>query len=296
MTATRSPGGRIARHRLFITLMLAPAALFMLVWILVPTVLSLGLGFTSYFLGGTVQWTGLQNFQRLFADESFWNSLNVTLIYVGEVAVPVVLISVIAGRLISGNTRGNGIVMTALFIPFVFPGVAIAIVFGFLFAPYGLINQLLGTQTPWLTDPRTAMVAVSVVTVWGLLGYFTIVMSAAYRQIPPEILEAAKLDGAGALRTFLHIELPTVRPALIFTTITVIASVLTNFGSAFVMTRGGPSAATTTLPLFVFNQAFRYGDTGYASVAATVLLLLAVIVVVFVVRLLRDARPQRSKA
>lgn len=287
--ATRT--GRRPRQRLFIGAMLAPAVAFMAVWVLAPTLLSLLLAFNRYSLGGTIEWAGLANVERLLADRSFWNSLTVTLLYVVQVGVPVVLLATVAGRVISGRGRGNGVVMTVLFIPFVFPGVAIAIVFGFLLAPYGLVNQMFGTQIAWLTDPKTALIGVSLVTVWGLLGYFAIVMSAAFRQIAPEVLEAAKIDGAGAFRTFVSVELPLVRPALIFTTVTVIASILTNFGTPFVLTRGGPSEATTTLPLFVFNQAFRYGDTGYASVAAAVLLLMAVVIVALVVRLLREARP-----
>jgi ABC-type sugar transport system permease subunit len=246
------------------------------------------LSFTDSSLSGDVAFVGVDNYAALAENPQFLGSLGTTAAYAAQVVVPCLLLAVVLGRLLAANSRLNAAFMTIFFIPFVLPGVAIGIVFVLLFQQYGFVNEVLAIDHPWLSDTRTALLVVSVATIWSMVGYYTIIFAAGYQQIPPEITEAALIDGAGALRRFLHIELPLLRPTMLFALVTCVAAVLTDFGMPFIMTQGGPADATLTLPLLIYNQSFMYGAVGRSSAMAVVLLLAAVALTLAIVRMTRE--------
>ncbi|WP_368498139.1 carbohydrate ABC transporter permease [Herbiconiux sp. A18JL235] len=268
--------------------MLIPTVVYFAVWMLAPTVYGVVLSFTESSLAGRVDFVGVENYVGLAADKQFLGSLWTTAAYTLQVVGPCLILAVIMGRLLTARTRLNSVFMTVFFIPFVLPGVAIGIVFVLLFQQYGLVNQIAGGDHAWLSDARTALIVVSAATIWSMVGYYTIIFAAGYQQIPPEITEAATIDGAGAVRRFFSIELPLLRPTLIFALVTSVAAVLTDFGMPFIMTQGGPADATLTLPLLIYNQSFMYGAVGKSSAMAVVLLIAAVALTIVIVRATRE--------
>jgi ABC-type sugar transport system permease subunit len=184
--------------------------------------------------------------------------------------------------------------MTLYFLPFVVPGVVSALVFSLLFNQYGLINSILGTRIAWLHDESVAMVALSATTIWAMTGYYVVIFMAGYQQVPEELLDAAKIDGANAWKQFRYVEVPSLTPTILFATISASAAVMTDFGTPFILNQGGPNYATTTLPLYIYNQTFQYSSAGYGEAISTVLLvislLLTLIQVVFITGTNRRAR------
>jgi ABC-type sugar transport system permease subunit len=268
------------RQAAFAVLLLTPALVYFLMWVFIPLVYGIYLSFTNSTLINTPQLIGLENYRTLWHDPLWWSSLTRTFVYVGEVVVPTLALAFVMARLVVNCRRGQGLLMSLYFMPYVVPGVVAALVFASIFQPYGIVNTGLGLHVSWLSDPGTAMYAMSITTIWSLIGFYVVIFMAGFQQISREHLEAARLDGASTLQLVRHVELPLMRPTVIFSAVTAIAFVMTNFGTPFVLTDGGPANATTTLPLLIYNETFTYSSAGVGAAMAVMLFLLSVILTV----------------
>jgi multiple sugar transport system permease protein len=178
------------------------------------------------------------------------------------------------------------------FLPAITAIVAIALIWGYLYnSQFGLFNQLLGAvglePVAWLSQPGTARVAVALVAVWRATGLNIIIFLAALQSIPPEYHEAAALDGAGRWTTFWRVTFPLLRFALFFVTVTTLIGWLQFFDEPYVLTRGGPVGATTSVSLFIFKNGFSLNQFGYASAGSMVLFVIIASVTVLQLRLAR---------
>jgi multiple sugar transport system permease protein len=230
-------------------------------------------------------WTGLNepsfigadNYVRLFTNDRFFRlTLRNTAYYtLGSIPLSISLALILA-LLCNRPMRGSYWYRTAFFAPNVTSTVAISLVWFWLYAPdVGLINWLLslvGIKGPsWLTSVAWAMPAVIVVGVWQHVGYPMLILLAGLQGIPESLYEAAKLDGASALRRFRHVTLPLLTPSLFFLLITQFISSFQVFGLIYVMTQGGPANATNVYIHYLYQNAFAFGRLGYASAMAWVL-------------------------
>jgi multiple sugar transport system permease protein len=257
-----------SRYQFSLYLLLTPFLLGVLVLVIVPAGLSFGLAFTSYDGLAPPVWRGLDNFRQIFADPLFHTAVRNSLIFVA-VTVPLrTLIALGLALLFCRPRRGVGIYRAAVYLPTVVPGVAYALIWLWIFNPlYGPLNLLLGglgLPTPaWLIDPRTALLAIALTTLFQI-GEGFVVLLAGLQEIPDDYYEAAALDGASRWAFVREITLPLLAPWLVLVVIRdLIVSAQNTFTPALLMTGGGPYYATLFVPLLIYETAFdrfRFGE------------------------------------
>jgi ABC-type sugar transport system permease subunit len=278
----------------FTVALVLPTIAFFALWVYMPAVYGFYLSFTDASLIAPPNFIGGDNYAKLVGDPVFWGSLGRTFQYALGVVIPTLVAGILLARVIVRMRRGRALFMTVYFLPFVVPGVVSALVFSLLFNQYGLVNSILGTRIAWLQDESVAMVALSATTIWAMTGYYVVIFMAGYQQVSEELLDAAKIDGANAWKQFWYVELPTLTPTLLFATISATAAVMTDFGTPFILNQGGPNYATTTLPLYIYNQTFQYSSAGYGEAISTVLLVIALVLTILQVVLI-TGRNRRSR-
>jgi multiple sugar transport system permease protein len=263
-------------------LFLAPALLLIGVFFVLPVAASLVLSLTDYDIyavaaPGNARVVGLANYARLAHDSVFWRALGNTF-YFALVGGPLtVAVALGAALLVSAKlVRAQAFFRTVYFAPFVTTLVAVAVVWRYLYHPqYGLLNYALGllgvAPIDWLGDPRWAMPAIILMSVWKNFGYNMLIFVAALQSVPQELYEAAELDGAGPVRRFRHITLPMLGPALAFVGVVTMIGYFQLFAEPYVMTLGGPLRATTSVVLYMYEEGFRWWRMGFAAAIAFVL-------------------------
>jgi multiple sugar transport system permease protein len=291
--AHRSPlAGRNARAgRLFV----APNLLAVAVFLLFPVGFSLYLSFQHWDLFGPSTFAGLANFRRLLtADPLFSIALRNTVVYTLGTLMPTVVISLLCAQLLNRRIRGIGVFRTVLFLPLAVSGVVMAVVWRFVFdTNNGLLNIMLGWiglgPVPWLVDPHWAMVSLCLVSIWKSVPFATVVLLAAMQGVPGNLYEAAKIDGAGELRQFWSITLPLIRGALSFVFVISIINAVQAFDQVYVLTggHGGPESGTYVFGIMIFQNAFAFGDIGYASAIAWLIFVILLALTVIQLRIAR---------
>lgn len=255
---------------------------------------SLGMSFTDWDSFQTPNWVGLANYVTLLTDDPlFWKALWHTL-YFAAVSVPLSLVlALFLANLLAAKFRGARFFRTVIYIPALVPLVAAAMIFRWLLAPdTGPINGLLGLLgidgPAWLLDPNWVIPAIILLAVWQV-GAGTILLIAALQGVPPELHEAAKLDGASRVQTFWRVTVPLVTPVLFFNLITGMIAAFQVFSQVYVLTNGksGPNNASLMLVPYIYDNAFRYYKMGYASALAWILFL---IIMVFSLIVLRSSK------
>jgi multiple sugar transport system permease protein len=277
------------REELNFYLCISPWLLGFFVFILGPIVASFWFSLTRWDLLSPARFVGVRNYTRMLDDELFWTSLSVTIRYT-LMYVPSEMIGGLLLALLMNQRGVHGIrgLRTIYYLPSVLSGVAFVVVWMWLFHPEaGLINATLarvGIDGPrWLTDPRTALTALWMMSLWGL-GRTALIFLAGLKQVPPELYEAAAIDGAGALQSFRRVTLPMITPAIFFNLVLSIIATFQTFTSAFVATNGGPLDSTLFFVLYLYRQAFQMFNMGYASALAWVLFVVILALTLFVVR------------
>ena len=245
-----------------------------------PIVASFAISLTDWTLIEPARFIGLANYRRLADDPLFFTSLRVTATYT-LVSVPLgVTLALLAATLLNRAVWGIAFFRTLFYLPVVVAGVGTALVWGWIFNPeYGVLNALLrlvGVPGPgWLTDAQWALPALIILSQWGIGGAI-VVFLAALKGVPRTLYEAAAIDGAGRLSAFRHVTVPMISPAILFNTIMSVIASFQTFTYAYVLTEGGPNDATLVYVLYLYQNAFRWFDMGYASALAWILFLIII--------------------
>ncbi|HEX6062474.1 MAG TPA: sugar ABC transporter permease [Candidatus Limnocylindria bacterium] len=281
-------------------LFLLPALVLLVVFLLYPTLYTILLSFNRGRNGVFSEWVGLDNYTRLFSDPDFpslgfppsgalWNNVLWMVFYTSAVIALGLIIAVVAARV-----RYESIIKTIVFIPMAIAATALAVIWKFMYAPdatLGLLNAVVGTvgvaPLSWLGDERLVNPALIVVGVWGSVGFATVILSAAVKSIPAEIVESARVEGASERQVFFRIILPMVSLPISVLAVTLIVNVIKLFDLIYVMTFGGPGKASRVIAFTMYQQAFQAGQYGYFSAVAVVMLILLVPIMVFNVRRFR---------
>ena len=275
----------------------APFAVLILVFVAGPVLASLAMSFTDLRSADLrdplgVDWVGFANFTKLFQDDLFLRSVvNTALIVALGVPLTIGLGMAAAIGVNSGLTRFRSAFRVGYYMPVVTSIVAIAVVWRFLLQPdSGLINgllRLIGIDGPnWLASTTWSLPTIIVMIVWRGLGFQMVIFLAGLQTIPQELYEAARVDGAGAWKQFRHVTLPSLRPTLLFASLIGTIGLLFVFEEPFVMTRGGPLNATTTVSFHIYSQ-FGFGNYGYAAAMSYALFIAVVLLSILQFRLLR---------
>jgi len=245
-----------------------------------PLIGSFTISLTEWNIVGTPRFIGLKNYEAMLQDKLFWQSLKVTTLYLFNVPLNLTL-GLLLAILLNQKVRGLGIFRTIFYLPSVTAGVATSLLWMWIFNPrFGMINILLKevgiTGPAWLGSETWALPALIIMSMWGVGGGMLIYLG-ALQGIPTALYEAATLDGAGVWRKFLHITIPMITPVLLLNLIMGIISSFQVFTQAYIMTQGGPNYATLFFVLYLYQQAFRWFNMGYASALAWVLFLIILI-------------------
>lgn len=277
--------------------MLSPGIGLLGMFVLLPILLTAWISLHSWSMYtplSDMTFVGLENYRGLLADRTFMRSLTNTLLYSGLSIGLILPLAFLVGQfLYRSAVRGKGALRAVVFLPYMIPTIAVAIIWGYLYAPlYGPLNQILGwfglPPQAWLGSVNQAMFSLVIFNVWQTLGYYTILVLAGLTQIPTVYYEAAVIDGANGWQQVWRITLPLLRRTLLFVVIIAMINSVQVFDPVYVLTQGGPASATTVLSYQVYKNAFEFGLAGKASSMAFVLFLVLVVAVAAVIRLLRD--------
>lgn len=290
---TETAGLTVSRRRDLLPYMLAlPIIIYEGVFILIPILQQIGSSFTSDVIGiGTIKFVGVANYNRLFSDSRFWNSLRVTLIFMLFTVIVAVGAGLIAALIMNQRFRGRPIARVIMTLPWAFPDIATVLVFFWILNPsFGVINVLAHILMPWLDqnpkwllDINLAMPIVVAIAAWKAFPFYGLVTLAAMQAISPDLYEAAKVDGATPLQSFRWVTLPELVPTLMLMGVLACIFSFRQFALIFLATGGGPARATETLVISVYKTAFSSFDFSYgATIGVSGFIAVFVITLLFV--------------
>ncbi len=276
-------------------LYILPALIIVICFRTIPILASFTASFSDYDIGGFHGFVAFSNYERMFTDGRFWNSVSNTVFFVLGVVPAGIAIPLALAMLLRGELKGKAIYRTIYFLPVVTSAVAVSVVWTWLFKPEagpinGVITALGGDPLMWLREPRgvfemlfssvgihlrgvlagpsLALVSLMIVSVWKSIGYNTVLFLAGLENIPGTYYEAAKLDGAGKWGTFRHVTWPLLSPTTFYVLIMSTIASFQTFALVYVMTPppgGGPLGTTNVIVFYLFQKAFDRFDIGYAS-------------------------------
>jgi multiple sugar transport system permease protein len=280
-------GPRGVRKAGLIALFLAPSAIPLLLFTIVPMIGAAWVSLHSWNLQSPMRWVGLSNYHRLLGDTDTRDALWHTLVFLLGYLPLVYLLGLALAVGLNRRFRGRNLLRSLYFLPVVTSWVVVALTWKWLLNPAnGLVNHLLsliGIPGPgWWASPHWAIVSAVVASVWKDSGFVMVLLLAGLQSIPEEFLEAARLDGASAWQSFWRVTFPLLTPSSYFVIVISLISGFQVFDQIFVMTGGGPAGASRPLVEEIYDLTFRYGDAGGASALSW--LLFALILVVTVVQ------------
>jgi multiple sugar transport system permease protein len=278
------------RLRLLPYALVLPIILYVGLMIIYPIVQGIYGSFTRIELasGRAATWVGLDNYRRMLNDPAFWNVMQTTLVFTGLVIIVALSAGLLTALLFNRPFHFRPVARAALMIPWAFPDVPVVMIFVWILSPqFGVVNLLVRwipgiTQNPqWLQVPALAMAWMVLIASWKAFPFYSLVILAALQSVPEELYEAAKVDGASPLQLFWNITIPSIGTTLEL--LVVLASIFSfkQFTIIYLMTGGGPSGATETIVIRIFNTAFRFYDYSYATALGVSGFILSLIIAFF---------------
>lgn len=261
--------------------LILPWVIGFLVWNLGPIIASLYLSFTEYTVLSPPTWIGLENYKFMFnGDRKFWDILIFTLVY-SLFNVPLGLVgALLTATLLNQNVKGVGIWRTLFYLPAVLPVAATALLWRWMLGSNGLLNSimspfynLIGMERPaWLTDPDMVLPAYIIMGLWGVFGANTVILLAGLKNIPRDLYDAAKIDGAGRWSAYRNVTIPMLSGTLFYVLIMGIIGSLQTFTQAFFIQH--TSRAGTFMNVYIYEQAFQRNRMGYAAALGWIMLII----------------------
>ncbi|MEC6747020.1 sugar ABC transporter permease [Marinilactibacillus sp. XAAS-LB27] len=270
---------------------------FIVVFYFYPMIQSLWLSLHSG-AGIGLEFVGIENYKRLFNDQAFLTAVKNTFIFfIFQIPVMIFLALIFSVVLNNKALRFKGLFRTLVFLPSITSLVAYSLIFKYLFANNGIVNQVLMflnlTNDPilWLGDPFWAKVLIVIAITWRWTGYNMIFYLSALQNVDPSIYEAARIDGASSFQQFFKITIPMLRPVILFTSITSTIGTLQLFDEPMNLTGGGPGNATTTISQYIYNLSFQYTPNfGYAAAVSYSIVFFVIVLTIIQFRLGREKK------
>ena len=261
--------------------MVFPTVLFILAVSVYPLIYSLYMTFHDWSLTSAQPpaFVGLGNFISLFQDNRFWYSLRTTVLFTVWVVVAEMVIGMVLALSFTRNTRFQQICRSILLIPMMITPVVLSLMWKYMYNPeYGIINyflHFLRIEGPiWLGEPAPALPAVILVDIWQWTPFVFLLLFSGIASLPPDVFEAAQVDGASGFQTFRHITLPLVIPFLLVALLIRFMDSFRIFDTIYVLTKGGPANATETLSIYTYKVGFNYFNMGYAATLSYIILII----------------------
>ena len=267
-------------------LFLIPTILGLVFFRVGPIIGSFLISFTDWDILRDARFLGLENYKEMFLNSAFYQVLRNTLTFSFIYVFGVTVFGMLLALLLNQKLKGMKFFRSAFYTPVVTSAVAVGIIWSWILSPkYGILTIILtklGIVSPyWLGDPSIALFTVAMIQVWKMSGYYMIIFLAGLQNIPESLREAAKIDGAGKLKSFLSITLPLLTPTTFFVLSISIIDSFKNFELIYAITRGGPQNSTNTLVYDVYLNAFVYYRMGYSSALAYILLAVVGLITAF---------------
>ena len=268
------------REWIYAWLLLSPALVLLFAFTHIPAISTIWDSFFSTPRGiRPSKFVGLENYEKLLMDDTFWQVFWNSIWY-AVVTIPVsVALALLMAIWVDGKLSGRSFVRLAYFAPTVLPLIAVANIWMFFYTPgFGLIDQISGAlgypSVNWLGNPELALGSIMVVSIWKEAGFFMIFYLAALQSIPPVLREPAAIEGASRWTFFRRVTFPLLMPTTLFVSINAVINSFRMVDHVFVMTEGGPNNASSLLLFYIYETAFKFWDTAYASTLTVVLLVL----------------------
>jgi raffinose/stachyose/melibiose transport system permease protein len=246
---------------------------------------------------------GLANFQEMFADPEVWHSLSNNLIWIIVGTISPIVIGLLIAMMLWSIRRGSLAYRVLFFLPFVLPGVAIGIVWGWIYDPVsGWLNQALGflglgaLARGWLGEPDTALYAVLATAIWATTGFVIVIFLSALRNVDAELVDASRIDGANAAQRLWYIILPQIMPVFMMVLTLTLVGGFSVFDIIFIMTGAGPADATNVIGTYAYTNAFQLSRIGYGTTLALLITVLAVPIAIALNRVQRRMSLQGTGA
>jgi multiple sugar transport system permease protein len=240
-----------------------------------------------------MSFVGLENYTKIFEQTTFKKAITNTFFYsVVNLLIMVPLALFIGLLLYQKATKGNALARTLLFLPYIIPSVAVAIVWGYLYSPmYGPFNEILAIfhipSQNWLGSIDQAMMSLVILNVWQTLGYYVVIVIAGLTEISQDYYEAASIDGANSIQKLFYITIPLLKRSLAFIIIIMTINTLQVFDPIYVLTQGGPANSTTVVSYHMYDTAFNFGNAGQASALAFILYIVVLVFTTLQLRLFK---------
>jgi multiple sugar transport system permease protein len=270
------------RNQIYGLIFISPWLIGVLAFTAYPILASLYYSFTLYNVIQEPRWVGLQNYVVMITQDPQFPTIIYNTIYFVALGLPsAIIVSFLLAALLNNPMAGRPVFRTIFFLPSIFPVVAVAMVWLWIYNPnYGLINSslaALGFQViPWLSSPSLAKLSLILIGVWGQ-GSTIVIFLAALQDVPRELYDAARVDGATSFHRFLHVTIPLCTPSILFVLITGLIGWFQYFTLPFIMTQGGPVESTNVYAYYLYQNAFTFFKMGYASALSWILFVIIVI-------------------
>lgn len=271
------------RHKIFKTiepyLYLVPALVFFALFVFWPFVKTLRLSFAMTTpLGEVAKYVGIDNYIQIFSDKEFLKSLLISFEFAAMMVVFSMVIGFVLAIVSNEKIRGKSLFRTVYALPMAISAAAASVVFMFIFhSSLGILNKTLGTTIGWLTDPKWALISVTIVSVWMNIGMNYIYLTAALQGVPQELYESAAMEGAGFFQKHKNVTIPCISPTLFFLLIINVINALQAYAQFKMMTQGGPSNSTNVIVYEIYQEAFINSRFGVACAESIVLFVILII-------------------
>jgi len=282
-------------------LFLAPALALLGVFVVYPIIAVVYYSFTDYDIVRPPVWVGLDNFQKLFADDTFWLALTHSFVYLLVTPILIVL-SILLAIVVNRQLRGIHVYRALYFVPAVSGSIAIGLSWRWLFDRSGFVNSVLQSwgiihdPIQWLATPSLVLPLAMLLTIWAGFGYYSVIFLAGLQNIPEELYDAARIDGCNDFQKHRYVSLPGLRPQIVFVAVISSLAALKVFDEIYVLTNrsGGILDSGVTMVFYLWREAFRLSHAGYASAIAIVLLVVTLAFSIVNVRLLERGQEREA--
>ncbi|WP_170311500.1 carbohydrate ABC transporter permease [Vallitalea okinawensis] len=268
-------------------LFLLPAGLLMVIMVLYPVINTFYLSLFEYRVQtmalGKV-FVGLENYKKIISDETFWNSFTWTVQFTFISVILELIIGMALALIMNRKIPGQSIIRTIILIPWAIPTIVSGMMWAYLFGQYGMINEILlnigiiHESIPWFTEEMWAKTAIIIADVWKTTPYMSLLILGGLQTVPKTLYEAADIDGANIMQKFLKITLPSIKPALVIAVLFRVVAALRIYDLIAAMTSGGPAGTTESLSIYTVSTYFRFGNIGYGSALAVVMLIVSLLI------------------
>lgn len=267
---------------------LAPILIIIFVFLAIPIIKAAIMSFQYWYIvkpsDSGNYFVGLDNYKAVLADEHFYNSVKVTLLYIVITVSARFIIGFLVALLLNNKFKGRGIARSLIIIPWAIPEVVACLVWILMYdKDYGIINYLLNNvgiltrNVAYLQDTQVALPAAMVVNIWKGFPFVAVMLLAGMQSVSNDLYEAAEMDGANTIHKIRHITIPSIKPVSMIVLLLLIVWTIKDYAIAYVLAKGGPSRATELLTIFVQQNAFKYFDFGKASASGMLMLIVSLI-------------------